>query len=133
MGWRWKVQPVRVGKRTLSWKEFEEDVSMFSGKVCIHQQITNLHMEIGAVIWGLWILPSELGHSFIIFLKGQVQPLSHTFIHLFHKYIFSNLYESGPILGTEDKAVNKTANELAFPPPKGTCIWLWAQAINKWF
>lgn len=44
------MQPVRVGKRTLSWKEFEEDVSMFSEKVCIHQQITNLHMEIGAVI-----------------------------------------------------------------------------------
>lgn len=42
---------VRVGKRrNLSWKEFERDVSMCSRKVCIHQQITNLHVEIGAVI-----------------------------------------------------------------------------------
>lgn len=65
------------------------------------------------MIWGLWILPSELGQSFIIFPKGQVQLLTYTFTHSFHKYMFSTLDELGSILGAEHTAVNKTNHALA--------------------
>lgn len=67
------------------------------------------------MIWGLWILPTELGHSFRIFLKGWVQPLMHSLIHSTNEYLVFCM-TPGPVLGAEDTALNKTDNVFALPP-----------------